>query len=155
MGNNNSKRHRRRAHRGEPTAGIVPTRCSNSSAGMDASHQTGWAALVAELVEVRTRKDTRLLERYRAREGDLMKEFDLIIIGAGSGNMIPGPDHDTWHIAIIEQDKFGGTCLNRGCIPSKMLIHTAEVADTVSAAGTFGINARLIGINWHRVTGRV
>jgi mycothione reductase len=84
-----------------------------------------------------------------------MKAFDLIIIGAGSGNMIPGPDHDNWHIAIIEQDKFGGTCLNRGCIPSKMLIHAAEVAETVHTAGTFGINARMIGINWHRVTGRV
>jgi mycothione reductase len=85
----------------------------------------------------------------------MMQEFDLIIIGAGSGNMIPGPDHDTWKIAIIEQDKFGGTCLNRGCIPSKMLIHAAEVADTVNTAGTFGVNARMTGINWHRVTGRV
>lgn len=84
-----------------------------------------------------------------------MKEFDLIIIGAGSGNSVPGPDHDNWHIAIIEPDQFGGTCLNRGCIPSKMLIHTADVAETVHTAGTFGINARITDINWSSVIRRV
>ena len=51
----------------------------------------------------------------------MVQQFDLIIVGAGSGNTIPGPDHAGWTIAIIEKDKFGGTCLNRGCIPSKML----------------------------------
>ncbi|MGE3537609.1 MAG: mycothione reductase [Candidatus Tectimicrobiota bacterium] len=85
----------------------------------------------------------------------MVQQFDLIIIGAGSGNMIPGPDHAAWKIAIIEQDKFGGTCLNRGCIPSKMLIHAAEVAETVHTAATFGLTARVEQIDWQHIVGRV
>ena len=54
-----------------------------------------------------------------------VQNFDLIIVGAGSGNMIPVPEMDDWRLAIVEPDKFGGTCLNRGCIPSKMLLYPA------------------------------
>ena len=57
------------------------------------------------------------------------EKYDLIIVGAGSGNMIPVPEMDTWQLAIVEPGKFGGTCLNRGCIPSKMLLYAAEVAE--------------------------
>lgn len=85
----------------------------------------------------------------------MTEQFDLIIVGAGSGNMIPGPDHDDWKIALVEKDRFGGTCLNRGCIPSKMLIHSAEVAETMHTAETFGIKATIESIDWHRVIGRV
>ncbi len=85
----------------------------------------------------------------------MAQQFDLIIVGAGSGNMIPGADHEGWQIAIVEQDKFGGTCLNRGCLPSKMLIHAAEVAETIHTAETFGITAEVTHINWDRIIGRV
>ena len=83
------------------------------------------------------------------------QHFDLIIVGAGSGNTIPGPDHAGWRIAIIEKDTFGGTCLNRGCIPSKMLIHAADVAETIHTAAPFGITARVEHLDWGRLTGRV
>ena len=83
------------------------------------------------------------------------QQFDLIIIGAGSGNTIPGPDHVGWRIAIIEKDRFGGTCLNRGCIPSKMLIHAADVAETIHTAAPFGLTARLEHLDWERLIGRV
>ena len=85
----------------------------------------------------------------------MVQHFDLIIVGAGSGNTIPGPDHAGWTIAIIEKDTFGGTCLNRGCIPSKMLIHTADVAETIHTAAAFGITARIEGLDWDRIIGRV
>ena len=84
-----------------------------------------------------------------------MKEYDLVIVGAGSGNMIPGPEHDDWQIAIVEKNHFGGTCLNNGCIPSKMLLQSAQVADTVNGARKFGIDATLNEIDWKRVTSRV
>lgn len=77
--------------------------------------------------------------------------FDLIIVGAGSGNVIPGPDHAGWKIAIIEKDAFGGTCLNRGCIPSKMLIHAADVAETIHSAATFGLTAWVEQADWQRI----
>ena len=85
----------------------------------------------------------------------MVQQFDLMIVGAGSGNTIPGPDHAGWRIAIIEKDAFGGTCLNRGCIPSKMLIHAADVAETIHTAAAFGITARIERLDWDRLTGRV
>src|SRR5258708_23875055 len=74
--------------------------------------------------------------------------YDLVIVGAGSGNMLPAKEFGGWRIAVVECDRFGGTCLNRGCIPSKMLVHTADVAQTVRLANPFGIRARWEGANW-------
>lgn len=85
----------------------------------------------------------------------MVQQFDLIIVGAGSGNMIPGPEHADWKIAIIEKEKFGGTCLNRGCIPSKMFIHAADVAETIHTAAIFGIKAQVEQVDWERLSRRV
>ncbi len=84
-----------------------------------------------------------------------MADYDLIIVGAGSGNVIPDETLADWKIAIIEGDRFGGTCLNRGCIPSKMLVHTADVAETVRGAGRFGVCAELAGVDWPAIRDRV
>jgi mycothione reductase len=80
---------------------------------------------------------------------------DLVIVGAGSGNMLPSQQLDGWRIAVVESDRFGGTCLNRGCIPSKMLVHTADVAQTVQHAGRFGIDASWAGADWTAIRSRV
>ncbi len=85
----------------------------------------------------------------------MTQAFDLIIVGAGSGNTIPGPEHAGWKIAIIEKETFGGTCLNRGCIPSKMLIHAADVAETIHTAATFGLAAQIAHTDWDRIISRV
>lgn len=84
-----------------------------------------------------------------------MADYDLIIVGAGSGNVIPDESLADWKVAIIEGDRFGGTCLNRGCIPSKMLVHTANVAETVRGAGRFGVRAELAGVDWPAIRDRV
>jgi mycothione reductase len=62
---------------------------------------------------------------------------------------------DTWRLAIVEPDAFGGTCLNRGCIPSKMLIYAAEVIETARHGSQMGIYHRLERVDWQRVVGRV
>lgn len=77
---------------------------------------------------------------------DVDKHYDLIIIGTGSGNSIPGPEFDDKSIAIIEKGVFGGTCLNVGCIPTKMFVYAAEVAAHIRAAGKYGINAQINSI---------
>ena len=81
--------------------------------------------------------------------------YDLVIIGAGSGNMLPGEEFAGWRIAVVEADRFGGTCLNRGCIPSKMLVYAADVAQTVRDAGRFGIRAAWKGTDWPAIRERV
>jgi mycothione reductase len=70
-----------------------------------------------------------------------MTDYNLVIVGAGSGNMVPTAGLDGLRVAIIERDRFGGTCLNRGCIPSKMLVYAADVVETVRHAGRYGILA--------------
>jgi len=78
-----------------------------------------------------------------------MRKFDLIVIGSGSGLEVSADVSDAGQsVAVIEEGPFGGTCLNRGCIPSKMLIHCADVMQTVQNAATFGINAKVESIDW-------
>lgn len=84
-----------------------------------------------------------------------IETYDLIIVGAGSGNMIPVSEMDSWRLAIVEPDKFGGTCLNRGCIPSKMLLYAAEVAEMARRGTRLGVRHSLDRIDWQRLVGRV
>jgi mycothione reductase len=81
--------------------------------------------------------------------------YDLVIVGAGSGNLLPTDEFAGWRIAIVDADRFGGTCLNRGCIPSKMLVYTADIAQTVRHAGQFGIRASWKGTDWPAIRDRV
>ncbi len=84
-----------------------------------------------------------------------LQTYDLIIVGAGSGNMIPVPEMENWRLAIVEPDKFGGTCLNRGCIPSKMLLYPAEVAETAERAAKLGVHHTLARVDWQHIVARV
>lgn len=81
--------------------------------------------------------------------------YDLIIIGGGSGNSIPGPEHDDMSIAIIEKDKFGGTCMNVGCIPTKMYVHAADTALATRQADRLGIDSQVNGVDWDSIVDRV
>jgi len=70
-----------------------------------------------------------------------VKKFDIITIGSGGGAKISSPAASLgFKVAVIEKDRLGGTCLNRGCIPSKMLIHPADVAIAIKEAKRFDIH---------------
>ena len=78
-----------------------------------------------------------------------MNSFDIMVIGSGSGLEISAEASDRdLSVAVVEEGPFGGTCLNRGCIPSKMLIHCADVMETIQRAGLFGIKATVESIDW-------
>ncbi len=84
------------------------------------------------------------------------REFDVVVIGAGSGLIISSKAAELGlKTAIIEEREFGGTCLNRGCIPSKMLIHTADVIEIIKNSSKFGINSKLDKIDWNKIQKRV
>ncbi|GGP48119.1 mycothione reductase [Saccharothrix coeruleofusca] len=84
-----------------------------------------------------------------------MRHFDLVIIGTGSGNSIANKRFASWDIAIVEKGAVGGTCLNVGCIPTKMFVHTADVAGTPAAAARLGVDAHLDGVRWTDVRDRI
>jgi mycothione reductase len=81
--------------------------------------------------------------------------FDLAVIGTGSGNSLVTPDFDGKRVAIIESGTFGGTCLNVGCIPTKMYVYAADVANTITHAARYGIDATLDGVRWTDIRDRV
>ncbi len=84
-----------------------------------------------------------------------MREHDLVVIGAGSGNAVIDDSFAGLDVALVEERWFGGTCLNAGCIPSKMLVYTAHVARTVSEAGTYDVDAELVAVRWRAMRDRV
>ncbi|MET8756898.1 mycothione reductase [Lentzea sp. NPDC004782] len=84
-----------------------------------------------------------------------MRHFDLVIIGTGSGNSIPNEAMAGWDIAILEKGTFGGTCLNVGCIPTKMFVHTADQAAAPANAKKLGVDAHLDAVHWPQIRDRV
>ena len=88
-------------------------------------------------------------------KGSPVRNFDLMIIGAGSGNSVIGPEHDDWRIAVVERGPFGGTCLNVGCIPSKMFVYAAEMAELASDSERLGVHTRFDGADWPSIRDRI
>ena len=78
-----------------------------------------------------------------------MSNFDLVVLGGGSGGYaaaLRGAQLGL-SVALIEADKLGGTCLHRGCIPTKALLHAGEIADGAREANHFGVNATFNSID--------
>jgi dihydrolipoamide dehydrogenase len=75
--------------------------------------------------------------------------FDIVVLGGGSGGYACALRAAELgkKVALVERDVLGGTCLNRGCIPTKALLHAAEVADQTREAAAFGVRAAFEGID--------
>ncbi len=84
-----------------------------------------------------------------------MEQFNLAVIGAGSGNVVVSDDRNLGGVALIESGAFGGTCLNRGCIPTKMFVYTADLATDVLEAPTFGVAATIDKVDWPAIRDRI
>jgi dihydrolipoamide dehydrogenase len=82
-------------------------------------------------------------------QGDLVTDTDLVILGGGSGGYACAlrAAQLGLSVVLIEKDKLGGTCLHRGCIPTKALLHAAEVADSAREGARFGVRTSLEGID--------
>ena len=78
-----------------------------------------------------------------------MSQFDVVILGGGSGGYACALRSSQLglSVALIEENKLGGTCLHRGCIPTKALLHAGEVADSSRHSSDFGVNTQFIGID--------
>ena len=76
-------------------------------------------------------------------------QFDLVILGGGSGGYACALRAAQLgkNVALIESGKLGGTCLHRGCIPTKALLHSGEIADSAREASAFGVNAQFLSMD--------
>ena len=72
-----------------------------------------------------------------------MRHFDLCVIGSGSGNSVIDDAMDDWSVAMVEAGTFGGTCLNVGCIPTKMYVYPADLAASPQQARELGVDLDL------------
>ena len=84
-----------------------------------------------------------------------MKDYDVLVIGSGSGMSIAdGAFNRGMQVAVVEMGPLGGTCLNRGCIPSKMVIYPADVINIIREAGKLGVKARIEEIDFSYIMER-
>jgi mycothione reductase len=84
-----------------------------------------------------------------------VETYDIAIIGTGSGNTILDDRYAGKRAAICEQGTFGGTCLNVGCIPTKMFVYAAEVANTIRGAARYGVDAHIDEVRWDDIVSRI
>ena len=84
-----------------------------------------------------------------------MGHFDLVIVGTGSGNSIVTPELDGWRIAIVEQGVFGGTCVNVGCIPTKMFVYPADLAAEATDWTRLNLHGPAPRVEWAELRDRI
>jgi mycothione reductase len=84
-----------------------------------------------------------------------MTHFDLAVIGSGSGNSLMTPELADRSVALVERGTFGGTCLNVGCIPTKMFVYPADVASAAADARRLGLSAAVLRADWPAIRDRV
>lgn len=85
-----------------------------------------------------------------------MPQVDLCVIGAGSGNSIVDDRFNDWSVALVDDgERFGGTCLNYGCIPTKMFVHPADLARVPDEAGRLGVRLGSPSVDWAAIRDRI
>jgi mycothione reductase len=85
-----------------------------------------------------------------------MEDFDVLLIGTGSGMLVASAAVESgFKTAIVESGPMGGTCINRGCVPSKMLIYPADVATITRESEKIGVNASINSIDFKKIMMRM
>ncbi|PCR92281.1 dihydrolipoyl dehydrogenase [Natrinema ejinorense] len=85
-----------------------------------------------------------------------MERYDLVVLGGGSGSQVAtAAAEQGLEAAVVEPGPLGGACITRGCVPSKALIHRADVVTDVRSADEFGVDARLNGVDYGEITASI
>lgn len=85
-----------------------------------------------------------------------MEIFDVIVIGTGSGmNVASAAVNNGFKTAVVENGPMGGTCINRGCVPSKMLIYPADATALIKEASKIGVNATVNSVDFKNIMTRM
>ena len=86
----------------------------------------------------------------------MVERFDVIVVGSGSGMLVASAAVDQGlRVALVEHGKMGGTCINVGCVPSKMLIYPTDVIEAINAAGIIGVHASVTSVDFANMMSRM
>ena len=97
----------------------------------------------------------RLAGGGTGHDGRVSTHFDLAVIGTGSGNSIVDERFADKRVAVLEKGTFGGTCLNVGCIPTKMFVYPADVAHSAAHGDPLGVETRFDRARWREIRDRI
>ena len=102
------------------------------------------------------KKDLAELFAKALEQENSMNEFDVVVIGGGPGGYVCAAECAKLgkKTALVEKDALGGTCLNRGCIPTKSLLHAAELYTEISRGEEFGVKAENISVDFAKLKAR-
>jgi dihydrolipoamide dehydrogenase len=85
-----------------------------------------------------------------------MEEFDVLVIGSGSGMLVASAAVEQGlKVAVVEHGRMGGTCINVGCVPSKMLLHPADLLATLTDANKLGIHVTVNAVDFNNIMTRM
>src|SRR5215470_10907372 len=87
------------------------------------------------------------------RPGGLVQDFDLLVIGGGSGGLATAQRAAEYgaRVALFEPARLGGTCVNLGCVPKKVMWNAAELAGAFEHARGYGFDVRVAGHDWAKL----
>lgn len=103
---------------------------------------------------VTTKENLECIEKEQT--GDLMEEYDLVVIGSGAGmNVASNAFNAGMKVAVVEHYLMGGTCLNNGCIPSKILLYPADVIRELDEASGIGIQGSITHVDFSLIMSRM
>jgi mycothione reductase len=135
---------------------VVPSGCGTSGPGnrravLDAAYVTSAAAAP----DGWTGGPRTILPVLPCHRLPRMPHYDLAIIGSGSGNSLITPFWDGRRVALIDGGVFGGTCLNEGCIPTKMFVYPSGLAGVPVEAAGLGVDLNLDKVHWNGIRDRI
>jgi mycothione reductase len=94
--------------------------------------------------------------RFFVAEAFAMERFDVLVIGSGSGMIVASEAVEQgYKTALVDFGPMGGTCINRGCIPSKMLIYPADVIATLRDSEKLGVHSTINSVDFHNIMSRM
>lgn len=101
-------------------------------------------------------KEEVIIKETETEEETISKQYDLCVIGAGPGGYVAAIKAAKLgaKVAVVEKEKLGGTCLNWGCIPTKSLVHHADVWNKIKNAENYGFSIKDLGFDWEKIINR-